>query len=106
MKLPDDFLLHQVEVSTMNGEGAYGTTYGAPLVVRGFLDDTRALVRNSQGDQVVSESRFYCDLDQGSTFTDDSKVLVNGRRSYVIRVSRGDIGGMAGMPEYLEVALQ
>lgn len=105
MDIPAYLLVHTVTVETQTGEGAYGDQYGPPVEASCFVDETRQLVRNSAGAEVVSEATIYTTLDKAALFGLDSRVtLPDGTVAYVLRASRRDDGGM-GTPQHLEVAL-
>lgn len=100
--IPGFLLRHTVLVAPYEGQGAYGETYGPERTVRCFIDDTRRLVRNTNGDETVSETTVLCRL--GEDIPPESRVTVNGRVTTVIAVSRMDGGGLP-TPDHLALAL-
>lgn len=100
--IPGFLLRHTVTVEPYVGQGAYGEVYGPAVTVRCFVDDRRRLVRNSEGDEVVSESRLMCRLTED--IPPESRVTLNGRVTTVLATSRMDGGGLP-TPDHLEVAL-
>jgi hypothetical protein len=86
------------------GAGPNGDEYGSAVTVRGFLDDGDVLVRGSQGEQLVSTAKFYCDLSWADVFTNESRVTVNGDEDQVTKVRRRDADGFGG-PSHLEIDL-
>lgn len=102
--LPEELLVHTVQVEPLENEGPFGPEYGAAAPVRCFVDDKRRMVRNATGAEVVSESTFYAHLDTvcpvGSRVT-----LPSGRVTTALAASRRDGGGLP-VPDHLEVALQ
>jgi hypothetical protein len=90
-----DFYVHTVSVETKAGDGANGPVYVAAVTVPGFLDGKIQLVRNKDGEQVVSQSEFTCSVTDGAKFTPDSRVTANGRTAQVIGVNQLDMAGMA-----------
>lgn len=89
-----------VTVETLTGSGAYGDVYAAPTVVECFINDRAKMVRNSQGDEVVSSTTLYAPLasspDDPATagqFSPGSRVTVNGRSALVLSVARRDGNG-------------
>lgn len=101
----EDFMVHTVTVETHSGEDPFGninTTLSDPI--KGFLDDTRALVRNAAGDQVVSESTFYTGKEHRDLFAPESLVHLPDRVATVIRCSVADSGPL-GLPDHLAVTL-
>ena len=95
---------HKVTVKPFLGSGPYGDVYGDPVEVRCFRDERRQIVRNANGDEVVSEVSIFTNLKHGETFKLDSRVEWDGRTDHVISVSRRDDGGL-GAWQHLEVAL-
>jgi hypothetical protein len=102
MQIPGWMLRHKVIVDPYLGQSANGPRYGPAMTVRCFIDDTRRLVRNEAGVQVVSESTVYCRLDV--TAPPKSRVNVFGREAFVITAKRRDGGGLS-TPDHLELAL-
>ena len=101
-----DWFVHTVQVETLQGAGAAGPVYSAPVAVAGFLDGKVSLVRNTDGEQVVAQSTFYCSLADGARFTPDSRVtLPAGRRCQVITVNTMDAGGLLDGVEHTAVTL-
>jgi hypothetical protein len=101
----EEFMVHTVTVETHGGEDPLGnthTTLSDP--VQGFLDDTRALVRNAAGDQVVSESTFYTGKEHKDLFAPESLVHLPDRVATVIRVKVADSGPL-GLPDHVAVVL-
>lgn len=102
MPIPGFLLRHSIAIEPYAGQGGNGPTYGPSVTVRCFRDDTRRLVRDGMGEQVVSETTVYCPL---STVAPPlSRVSVNGRTAYVITAKSRDGGGLP-TPDHLEIAL-
>jgi hypothetical protein len=101
--LPGFLKRHSLTVQPYLGPGAYGPQYGPAFTVKGFRDDARRLVRAPSGDEVISETTFYCDL--GVTIPPESLVLVGSRSTTVITVKTRDPGGLPA-PQHLEVILK
>lgn len=98
-------MVHTVTVETHTGEDPFGnvnTTLSDPIP--GFLDDSRALVRNAAGDQVVSESTFYTGKEHKALFAPESLVHLPDRVATVINVKTADSGPL-GLPDHLAVVL-
>lgn len=87
------------------GAGPGGDLYGPGVTVKGFLDDGVVLERTAQGEQLVSRTKFYCDLSHAASFTPESRVVVNGRPWQVEAVRLRDATGFGG-PSHLEVDLK
>ena len=101
----EEFMVHTVTVETKSGEDPWGnvnTTLSEP--VPGFLDDSRALVRNAAGDQVVSESTFYTGKEHKDLFLPESLVHLPDRVSTVIRCKTADSGPL-NLPDHIAVTL-
>ncbi|MBN1174563.1 MAG: hypothetical protein JXA67_20510 [Micromonosporaceae bacterium] len=96
---------HTVTVEAYRGSGPVGDIYDqAQQVQPCFCDDKRKLVRDAQGDQVVSESTVYAPLE--TTAPAGSRItLPSGRTTTVITAARRTACGWA-LPEHLEIACQ
>lgn len=100
MRLPRRFMPHTVTVEPYEGDGAHGPIYGAPVEVDCLIDESRKVVRNADGVEVVSEVTFFCGVDE--QVPPSSKVTVRGRDTYVIASKRQDGGGLP-TPDHREV---
>jgi hypothetical protein len=101
----EEFMVHTVTVETKSGEDPFGnvnTVTSDPIA--GFLDDSRALVRNASGDQAVSESTFYTGKEHQSLFAPESLVHLPDRTATVIRCKLADSGPL-GLPDHIAVVL-
>jgi hypothetical protein len=95
------FYVHTVTVETREGTGANGDVYAAAQIVAGFLDGKTQLIRNQDGEQVLSQSQFYCSTADGLKFALDSRVtLSDGRHAQVIIVNQLDAAGMLAGVEH------
>lgn len=122
------FFVHTVIVETWLGTGSMGDVYQAPASVHGFLEGKIQLVRDSTGQQVVSQSTFYCSVADGAKFTPDSRITVaspgslapsltltdsgtlvpsstGDRVVHVISQNLNDAPGL-GLPEHAEIYLK
>ena len=98
-------MVHTVTVETKSGEDPFGnvnTALSEPIP--GFLDDSSTLVRNSAGDQVVSESTFYTGKEYRDLFKPESLVHLPDRVSTVIRCKLADSGPL-DLPDHIAVTL-
>lgn len=99
MKIRRSLMQQLVIVTTRTGDGAYGPAYDDPRQVECMIDETRRLVRDSAGDETVSEAtltlhpvtRVLDDthhvvdhVDPLEVFTPESPVTINGRSSRVL----------------------
>lgn len=106
MKLPGFLLRHKVTVEAKQGEGPYGETYAAPVTVKCFLEQKTRLVRSAEGDEVVSSSTVYCQLDALTKPPPKSRVtLPDGTVTKVILAHRNDGGGLP-TPDHFEIQLE
>jgi len=89
-----EWLGSTVSLEVYEGAGFDGETYSVAVDVLDVLvDDTRRLVRNSNGNEVVSESTLYVP-DSAVAFQLADKVTVNGRTTAVIKVARPQVVGL------------
>lgn len=101
--IPRWLLRHTVIIEAYEGSSAVGPVYGAPAEVSSFVDEKRRKVRDSAGEEVISECTVFCDL--GVVAPPKSRVtLPSGRQAWVITESRFDGGGLP-VPDHLELAL-
>lgn len=103
MRLPKRFLPHTVIVEPYLGDGAYGPQYGPEQTVRCFVDDTRKVVRDTDGAEVASETTVFTRPD--ADIPEGSQIQVGGRTTRVIRTARRDGGGLP-TPDHLEVTCE
>lgn len=100
--IPDYLLVHTLQIEPYLGSGAYGDQFGAARSVRCYYEGKRRLVRDGDGNEVVSEATVY--VNPGEDIPDGSRVRIFGRDSHVITVAVLDDGGLTGLA-HLEVAL-
>ena len=102
----DDFYIHTVAVETLTGTSGYGEDLFATATdVVGWMEESRRLVRDKDGQQVVSESTFYADPAHAAKFKADSRVTFEGVPSRVIRTSRHTSNTTLDLPDHIVVAL-
>lgn len=105
-EIPLSLLPHTVSVQQLEGAGAYGDRFAAQ--VDGIVcmrDDKVRLVRNSDGDEVTSQTTLYMRLAQEPRFPAGSLVHLPNRVATVIGYARRDDGGVMGSWQHLEVTL-
>jgi hypothetical protein len=103
--MPAFLLRHEVTVESYLGSSAYGPRYGAPVVVRGLLEQQTRTVRDQDGAEVTSTSTFRTRLD-GPAIAPESRVtLPDGDQTTVIAALRHDGAGLP-VPDHLEVQLR
>jgi hypothetical protein len=106
MDIPQEILVHTVTVETYAGTGAYGDTYAPPVEVQCFVEDSRRLVRNADGDQVISEATIYAAPADAEKLVEKTLVtLPSGRSSKVIVRKIHDDGDM-GAPQHVEASCE
>lgn len=94
-----------ITVEPFAGSGAHGPTFGAPVAVRCLMDAKRRRVRDTEGDEVVSETTVRVRLDHVDHFPTGSRVtLPDGTTPTVITTARHD-GRRMPVPSHLEVSL-
>ena len=76
-----------VAVETYAGDSAYGPLYAASVNVVCNVQRTRQLVRNGNGEEVLSELTLQVASGDESKFTDESRVTIDGRASTVLLAS-------------------
>lgn len=100
-----ELFIHTVTVETYAGSGAYGDTWepeSAPVAC--FTDESRRLVRDQHGAEVVSETTILTTLGAADQFTPGSRVHARDRTVTVIGRSRFD-GEALELPSHTEVNL-
>lgn len=100
--------VHTVSVARYTGSGAYGDVFATATTATGFVDDSRQLVRDVSGQEVVSSARVFLPAATVDIPLDSQVSLpaqFGGRTSRVIAVARHDAGGLP-TPDHLEVSLR
>lgn len=97
---------HEVIVKRRKGEGAYGPTFHPPATLMSAIDDTTRMVRNQDGEEVVSSTTVAfangtAHIPPGSLVTLPTKY--GGREAKAIATTVGD-GGTAA--DHLQVNLE
>lgn len=101
--LPANLLGHTVTVRPHLGQGGAGPIYGPAVSYRCLVESKRRKVRDSLGEEVVSEATVRGQL--GPDWGPKSEVtLPDGRIGYVITASPHHGGGLP-TPDHLELAL-
>lgn len=98
---------HEVTIEPLAGSGAYGDVYAAPFTWTCAIDDSRKLVRDAGGNEVVSETRIFGPIQTGHIPLGSRVTLPashEARTTTVLVVSRHDSGGLP-TPDHVEVAL-
>ena len=101
----EEFFVHTVTVETYLGTNGYGEdVFDTPVSVDGFLLESRRLVRDKTGAQVVSGSTFHAAPADAAQFLPDSKVTVNGNATRVITCALNTSGDL-DLPDHMAAAL-
>lgn len=103
--MPRFLMVHTIVIEPYLGESGTGPVYGPAVPVMCFREDSRKLVRNQLGEQVVSESQAYCD--PGTVGPPKSRVQLQGanpREAFVILAKERDGGGLP-TPDHVELVL-
>ena len=87
MKVRRSLLKDHVAVGTYSGDGAYGPAYAAAVTVCCNVQAKRRLVRNANGDEVVSEATLQVHPDDAALFVPESNIVIAGRASRVLTAS-------------------
>lgn len=105
MLIPAFLLQHTVTVEPYEGSSARGPVFGALVEVACLLEEKHRMVRNREGNEVVSSATFYCRLDAVTAPPESRVTLPSGRVTTVLTQARHD-GGSLPTPDHLEVSLQ
>ena len=101
----DELFMDTVTVETYEGTGAYGDTWADESEpVRCLRDESRRLVRDKHGEEVVSEATILAPLAAAALFPPGSRVHLPGRVATVITCARWD-GEPLDLPSHTEVTV-
>jgi hypothetical protein len=104
----EEFWVHFIRIARYQGTGPAGPKYGVEEVRKGFYDDTRKMVRNANGVEVVSTARVFLPADTAA-IPPLSRITApeafSGRVSKVISVAVRD-GAELDLPDHIEVVLE
>ena len=100
------FYVHTVTAEPYLGAGANGAKYDDPVTFPAFVEQKRQIVRDANGEQVVSSTTVYCDPAYAANLAPKSRVtFAAGRKSIVIIRADHDSGDL-DLPDHCEAALQ
>lgn len=76
------------------GPSGLGERYGQSVTVACWVEDGNHLIRNSEGNEVVSSAMVYADVADAANLTVGSRVTIPGRRgpSQVLTLDRYESG--------------
>lgn len=102
-----DFWVHTVTIARFLGRGPAGDTYDPPTPLVGFVDDTRKLVRDPGGSEVVSSTTVMAPattelVPVGSKVT--LPATFGARTAKVVAANVHDSGDL-DLPDHLELNL-
>lgn len=101
----EEFYVHTVTVRTFVGDGAYGPVYDDSPALECFVVSKRQLVRNQNGDQVVSETTITAPIKHGHWFTPESEVtFTSGNKATVISRGIAESGDLE-LPDHVAITL-
>lgn len=104
--IPDFLLVHTVTVEALTGRSSVGELYGAATPLRCMAQGQRRLVRNSEGDEVLSTLTLYAAPGQAASIPPGSRITWSGITTEVIGSANRDSGGLAADAEHTEVMCQ
>ena len=104
-----EMYVHTLIVEPFLGTSGYGVDlFGPPTVLAPpngvFADDSRKLIRDASGEQVVSETTIYTFPPNAPLFPADSRITINGNVSRVIKTNLNDSGAL-DLPDHVAVSL-
>lgn len=100
----EEFYVHTITVQTLTGNGAWGPTYETTENVRCFIDETRTIVRDAQGAEVISETTVTAPPEYAGIFLPGSLVTLPTREATVIKAGHASSGPL-DLPDHVEVWL-
>lgn len=116
-----DFYVHTAKVEPFLGKGSNGAVFGPSVILSPdstppngvFADDSRKLVRDKDGSQVVSETTLYTSPVNARLFKPGSRVTILNDAdeddlapipAYVIKANSNTSGGL-DLPDHVAVTL-
>lgn len=100
----EDFYVHTIDINTLTGAGAWGNTYEAHENIRCFIDETRTIVRDAQGAEVISETTLTAPPEFAGIFLPGSLVTLPTREATVIKAGHATSGPL-DLPDHVEIWL-
>ena len=102
MKLPKAAQPHTVTIKEYEGDGAYGPTYSDPYEVKGYFQQERKLVKDDEGNEIVSDAQFFTSEDIEPP--PESIITFNGVENEVISISP-KYNALTGQKSHTEVVM-
>lgn len=100
----EEFYVHTITVQTLIGDDSWGPSYEATENVRCFIDETRTIVRDAQGAEVISETTVTAPPEYAGIFLPGSLVMLPTREATVIKAGHASSGPL-DLPDHVEVSL-
>ena len=102
MRLPQSIQPNTATIQKYEGDGAYGPTYADPIEVKGYFQQKEKMIRDDEGDEVVSMSQFYTgkdiDVPKGSILT------FNGE--HIVQTTSRKLNALTGQFSHLQIWLR
>ena len=102
MKLPKAAQPHTVSIKEYEGDGAYGPIYSDPYEVQGYFQQERKVVKDQDGNEVVSDAQFFTSEDIEPPT--ESIATFNGIEHEVIEYSP-KVNALTGQNSHTEVVM-
>lgn len=100
------FFTADVVIEQFLGTDSAGTDlYAAPITVKGFQESQRALVRDANGEQVVSSGRIFTYISAQASANPNARITCQGVVSKVMVSNPFDGPGLR-LPTHLVITLQ
>lgn len=96
-----DFWVTTTAVRTYEGSGPFGETYADPIDVPCFIDNTRRLVRDTDGREVTAEATITGPIGRSNLFQPESLTTIDGDERTVLTLSK-HYSGMLDLPDHFE----
>jgi hypothetical protein len=95
VKVRRSLLKDTVAVQTYSGDSAYGPLYAAAVSIQCHVDQTRRLVRNRDGKEVVSEATLFVHPYDADRLLPESLVTIAGRETRILAVRAQSFRGQS-----------
>lgn len=96
---------HTVTVEPYAGQSGKGKDlFGPPVTVTGWLDESTHMIRDADGDEVVSSATFYTATANAASFPLGSRVTTATRTARVLTANTNTSGALR-LPDHLAVNL-
>ena len=103
MKLFKFLQPHKADYKEYKGSGIEGPVYEDTVEIKGYYQQEREIVKDDDGNEIISNSRFYTSADED--FPPQSILDINNRDNEVITASKY-YNALNGKLSHVEVALK